>query len=564
MHLLDNKIQLHQDECHAEELKLPGGSALSLDLVGLTTRIKQLSAEGWTTSFAPVHVVIRRIRRHVEHLLAECSTMSYHERSNRVNRSDGLFLRGLMQTQMYQKYQDDGLGSSLANQLVPNPAAVPTDHEHLATTIGEDTQLKTAQKTATHNIAQATKILFRIAITGSTKELQTPNLTTSNNSATSKIDDQAEESIIPSRLEGNVEHDSPCKDKAIDIVQDTASNTEDLSLSKVNPIQEKSLKASATETWADSFSISEINVLELLSSKAEFEPVSTKCSDSKTASLSSLVPKYSDEGAISKSNENHSRTDLQKTENIAIAVAAPASGYHPTQEQDTLENTGCMDLAWLSECLEAEKFDDCKSFDSDDINVDSGVDSSIFGTANPDRWAGDFQPSRSIQEIKEASIKKIQSLWRHWKTRQEHDNLGVENLSHASELEITGIGRHSTQESLRGYELLGVCILVHMVSPKTLSVAAEITTNTHSCVTRECLRESVGENVGFLSHRTSHIFCGNLSLQSPNIASHALRLQRSNKSSRSMTAPSCKYSFQIALSIFGVESPQSTVNSSGL
>lgn len=459
LHLLDNKIQLHQDEYHAEELKLPGGSALSLDLVGLTTRIKQLNADGCTTSFAPVHVVIRRIRRHVEHLLAECSTMSYPGSSNRATRSDGLFLRGLVQTQMYQKYQDDGLGSSLINQLALNPAAtVSTDNVHQTAIVEDDTQSKTAQKTVTDNIAQATKILFRIALTGSTKELQTSNAKISDASATSNFDVQTKELTLLPRVEGS---DSPCKDKTIDIVQDTI---EDLSLSKVNPIQEKALKTSSTESWADSFSISELNVLELLSSKTELEPVvpaPTKCSDNKTASASLLVSKYPDESA-SRSNENYARIDLQRNESIAIAVVAPA------YDQATLENTACMDLAWLSECLEVEQFDDCESFESEDINTDSG-DTLPSGTASHDRWAGNVQPSK---ETKEVSIRKIQSLWRHWKAQREHKILVVDNLSHASELEITTIGRHTTQESLHGYDLLGVCILVHMVSPKTLSVAS--------------------------------------------------------------------------------------------
>lgn len=465
---MGNKIQLHQDECHAEELKFPGGSALSLDLVGLTTRMKQLSAEGRTTSFAPVHVVIRRIRRHVEHLLAECSTIGGQENPSRVNRSDGPFLRGLTQTQMYQKYRDDGLGSALVDRLSQNPVVAPSDCGCQAVVL-EDMQLKAAQKTTTDSIAQATKILFRTALTGSPKEFLPPNSTTiSDDSATLKGDTQVEELIFPSRSEEDVERDSPSNENAVDIAQDTASKVEDFTLVKIIPAEEKLLKASTTEAWTDSFSVSELNVLALLSSRTELEPVvaaSTKCSDSKTTSSSSLVSRnwWADESAA-KSNDNLSRTDAQQIENTAIGVSTPSTGFRPTHEQVTLENTACMDLAWLSECLEADQFDDCESFDSDEINL-YGDDALIAGSANHERSMGELQQTRNLQETKELSIRKIQLLWRHWRIRKEAGIHAVEtHESHVSELEITN-GRQLTQESPHIPDLVGVCILVHVVSP---------------------------------------------------------------------------------------------------
>lgn len=171
-----NKIVVHDDDQHmlSSNQSLPGFSDLAQSLSGFTKLLNRDTDRGVTPVFAQHHfavdVVIRRVRRHIERLLAACSSgnadLSLVSANNRDDDSD--LLRTFMQSQMYFKYQDDNPDDATAattaspgrdDEAVPLNANPPPASVSLTLTLEARAERLEGWKTAAG-------VLFHFAMTG--------------------------------------------------------------------------------------------------------------------------------------------------------------------------------------------------------------------------------------------------------------------------------------------------------------------------------------------------------------------------------------------------------------
>uniref|UniRef100_K3XC59 UDENN domain-containing protein n=1 Tax=Globisporangium ultimum (strain ATCC 200006 / CBS 805.95 / DAOM BR144) TaxID=431595 RepID=K3XC59_GLOUD len=87
IHLESDEIEMHgEDERMFSQANLPGLNELAQNLAGLTKQLKDRSAiSAFKTTHFAVDVVIRRVRRQIEHLLAICADLDAHKPFKSVN-----------------------------------------------------------------------------------------------------------------------------------------------------------------------------------------------------------------------------------------------------------------------------------------------------------------------------------------------------------------------------------------------------------------------------------------------------------------------------------------------
>lgn len=149
--------------------RLAGFDHLAQSLQSLTALVRGVSDAPPTaakTHFA-VDAMIRRVRQHIARLIDACVSDSDGDapsksRSDSSERNGDVLLRMFMQSQMFQKYQDDQLGAA--------STASKTDD-----TIGHSTLPPATESSSPHERVlhprvcdwqEAARVLFRIAVTG--------------------------------------------------------------------------------------------------------------------------------------------------------------------------------------------------------------------------------------------------------------------------------------------------------------------------------------------------------------------------------------------------------------
>ncbi|RLN97655.1 hypothetical protein BBJ28_00013980 [Nothophytophthora sp. Chile5] len=158
----------------ARALTMPGSDSLARDLTRFTKQMAERvtrSAEDKIVPFA-IHLVIRRVRRHIEHLLDVSLHAADHsgEQSTgrKLDESETRFIEAFMQTQMYQKYQDDQ----------PTPAVIEKSKQPSPSIKVSDCQppMAAVNNNQHDSLKSAASLLFQIALTGSSSLQQDKEL----------------------------------------------------------------------------------------------------------------------------------------------------------------------------------------------------------------------------------------------------------------------------------------------------------------------------------------------------------------------------------------------------
>ncbi|GMF33996.1 unnamed protein product [Phytophthora lilii] len=165
LYLMENRIQLDpEDELVFDKLKMPGLENLSCDLTRFTKQMLGRVTGSFRDNVTPLstHLVIHRVRRHVEHLINICTHESEHYRvedSEQLSASEVRFVNIFMQTQMYQKYQDDQPTAVLAEQ----------NNQQVSTAQAAKDQVP-SKISVTHSqhdeLKSAATVLFQVALAG--------------------------------------------------------------------------------------------------------------------------------------------------------------------------------------------------------------------------------------------------------------------------------------------------------------------------------------------------------------------------------------------------------------
>ncbi|KAF4142626.1 DENN (AEX-3) domain-containing protein [Phytophthora infestans] len=106
LYLADNRMQLHSDdEVAFRSILMPESENLSCDLTRFIKQTLGQETGALRDSVTPLstHLVIHRVRKHIERLISSCT----RTRDHALDASEMRFVDQLMQTQMYQKYRDD-------------------------------------------------------------------------------------------------------------------------------------------------------------------------------------------------------------------------------------------------------------------------------------------------------------------------------------------------------------------------------------------------------------------------------------------------------------------------
>ncbi|KAK1940479.1 Suppression of tumorigenicity 5 protein [Phytophthora citrophthora] len=167
IHLMENRVQLHAEDEHTfSRLEMPELTSLSCDLTRFTKQMLGRVTGSFRDNVTPLstHLVIHRIRRHIEHLITVCAHASENYRGQLVdcelNASEMRFIDVFMQTQMYQKYQDDqpiATSTESSNQqLLPTPQIASDEVPSQVSPVN----------TQHDGLKSAASVLFQIALAG--------------------------------------------------------------------------------------------------------------------------------------------------------------------------------------------------------------------------------------------------------------------------------------------------------------------------------------------------------------------------------------------------------------
>ncbi|KAG1689612.1 hypothetical protein DVH05_002119 [Phytophthora capsici] len=163
IYLMENRVQLHaEDERAFSRLAMPELTSLSCDLTRFTKQMLGRVTGSFRDDVTPLstHLVIHRIRRHIEHLITVCANANDRDqlRDDGLNASEIGFVDVFMQTQMYQKYQDDQpIATKSSNQQVLSTAQTTND---------EVPAQVSPINTQHDGLKAAASVLFQIALAG--------------------------------------------------------------------------------------------------------------------------------------------------------------------------------------------------------------------------------------------------------------------------------------------------------------------------------------------------------------------------------------------------------------
>lgn len=187
-----------EDQQMLSQVNLPGFSELAQNLIDLTKQLRERETDStFRTAHFAVDVVIRRVRRHIEHLLTLCTDIETHENNGSVDPlledKELELLRLFMRSQMYQEYRDDHLPTDILQ-------SEDSDCECQSPMVVCAPQTSRAkQMDGKHgDWKEAATILFRIAMTGvndSVLEAESPD---SNNAL--EPDKKTEKEISANRF----------------------------------------------------------------------------------------------------------------------------------------------------------------------------------------------------------------------------------------------------------------------------------------------------------------------------------------------------------------------------
>ncbi|OWZ18467.1 hypothetical protein PHMEG_0007439 [Phytophthora megakarya] len=166
LHLAENRVQLHfEDERSIGKLQMPELKNLSCDLTRFTKQMLGRVTGSFRDNVTPLstHLVIHRVRRHIEHVISVCALRREQHRNQEasypLDASELNFVEVFMKTQMYQKYQDDqpiSASTEQSNQQLPS--VEPVKHA---------LPIKTCPINTQHNgLKAAASVLFQIALAG--------------------------------------------------------------------------------------------------------------------------------------------------------------------------------------------------------------------------------------------------------------------------------------------------------------------------------------------------------------------------------------------------------------
>lgn len=135
---------------------MPEVENLSCDLTRFTKEMLGRVTGSFRDNVTPLstHLVIHRVRRHIEHLISVCANGNSELYAN-----ERRFVNVFMKTQMYQKYMDD------------QPVAAPTDqsnHQVLSDqpAVVEAPMTLSSVNTQHDGLKSAASVLFQIALAG--------------------------------------------------------------------------------------------------------------------------------------------------------------------------------------------------------------------------------------------------------------------------------------------------------------------------------------------------------------------------------------------------------------
>ncbi|KAG3197270.1 hypothetical protein PC128_g6969 [Phytophthora cactorum] len=166
LYLSENRVQLHADDERAfSSLQMPELENLSCDLTRFTKQMLGRVAGSFRDNVTPLstHLVIHRVRRHIEQLISICARTSRFYRDqvtdHELDASEMRFAGVFVQTQMYQKYQDD------------QPVRTSTEQSNQQASILQPTNKEISMEVPSINtqhdeLKAAARMLFQIALAG--------------------------------------------------------------------------------------------------------------------------------------------------------------------------------------------------------------------------------------------------------------------------------------------------------------------------------------------------------------------------------------------------------------
>ncbi|ETM54241.1 hypothetical protein L914_02389 [Phytophthora nicotianae] len=167
LYLMENRVQLHADDERAfRSRQMPGLENLSCDLTRFTKQMLGRVTGSFRDNVTPLstHLVIHRVRRHIEHLISMCvhTTSGFcrdQVTNHELDASETRFADIFKQTQMYQKYQDD--------QPITIPIELSTQEVPTLETRNDKIPIKGSSINTQHDeLKSATSMLFQIALSG--------------------------------------------------------------------------------------------------------------------------------------------------------------------------------------------------------------------------------------------------------------------------------------------------------------------------------------------------------------------------------------------------------------
>ncbi|KAG3248204.1 hypothetical protein PI124_g7117 [Phytophthora idaei] len=166
LYLSENRVQLHADDERAfSSLQMPELENLSCDLTRFTKQMLGRVAGSFRDNVTPLstHLVIHRVRRHIEQLISICARTSGFYRDqvtdDELDASEMRFAGVFVQTQMYQKYQDD--------QPVPTPTEQSNQQASTLQPANKEISMEVPSINTQHDeLKAAARMLFQIALAG--------------------------------------------------------------------------------------------------------------------------------------------------------------------------------------------------------------------------------------------------------------------------------------------------------------------------------------------------------------------------------------------------------------
>ncbi|KAE9029022.1 hypothetical protein PF005_g1773 [Phytophthora fragariae] len=164
LYLAESRVQLHvEDKRSFDALQMPEVENLSCDLTRFTKEMLGRVTGSFRDNVTPLstHLVIHRVRRHIEHLISVCAHTreTYRAGDSELHDSENRFVDVFMKTQMFQKHQDD------------QPMATPIDqinHQVLSDqpVVVEAPMAMSTVSTQHDGLKSAASVLFQIALAG--------------------------------------------------------------------------------------------------------------------------------------------------------------------------------------------------------------------------------------------------------------------------------------------------------------------------------------------------------------------------------------------------------------